>query len=298
MNFTLRQLEIFIVTAHTENISTAAQTLHMSQSAASGALKTLEDQFDIALFDRIGKRLRLSEFGRLIRPQAEALIEQAKSFQRQMSQKQELGPIQVGATLTIGSYLAVDLFGQFVKNNAVEVSLTVANTADICAKVVNFELDVGMVEGEVNHQQLIATPWRSDDLVVFAAPDHPLVGKLELDDSMLIAEPWIVREKGSGTRQAFDFAMKGILPQFNILLELEHTEAIKRAVETGLGLGCLSRLALAEDFRLGRFIPLSVAHRDFTRRLYLIRHKDKTISKSVQAWLDLCEQQPSISYTP
>ena len=287
MSFTLRQLEIFLVIAQTENISNAAQILHMSQSAASGALKTLEDQYDIALFDRQGKRLHLSEFGRAVRPEAEALLEKAKAFQRRLAGKQGMGPLAAGATQTIGHYLLVDIFAEFsAKFPQIKVDLEVANTRDICAKVLNFDLDIGMIEGEVNHGQLITTPWQHDELVVFTSPEHPLAQKGELSDEDLCSVPWILREAGSGTRQAFDSAMRGVIPDLNILLELQHAEAIKRAVSLNMGLGCLSRIALKSDFEAGRFVPLSVPQRDLTRRLFIVRHKDKALSASAEAWVE------------
>lgn len=286
MNFTLRQLEIFLVIAQTENISNAANILHMSQSAASGALKTLEDQYDMALFDRQGKRLHLSEFGRTVRPEAEALLEQAKAFQRRLAGEQGMGPLAVGATQTIGHYMLVDLYAQFVKQfPQVKVNLSVANTRDICARVLNFDLDLGMIEGEVNHSQLLTQPWQEDELVVFTTPEHPLAQKTQLTDDDLRSVSWVIRETGSGTRQAFDVGMRGLLPDLHVALELQHAEAIKRAVALQMGLGCLSRMALAADFEQGRFVPLAVPHRDLTRRLYIVRHKAKAPSESAEAWI-------------
>jgi len=286
MNFTLRQLEIFLVIAQTENISNAAHILHMSQSAASGALKTLEDQFDMGLFDRQGKRLHLSEFGRAVRPEAEALLEQAKAFQRRLAGQQGMGPLAVGATQTIGHYLLVDLYAAFVRSfPKVKVNLSVANTRDICARVLNFDLDLGMIEGEVNHDQLLMQPWRDDELVVFATPDHPLAQQSVLTDEDLCNASWVVREPGSGTRQAFDSAMRGLLSELHVAVELQHAEAIKRAVVLQMGLGCLSRMSLASDFEQGRFVPLSVPHRDLTRRLFIVRDKDKAPSTSAEAWI-------------
>src|SRR5690606_102923 len=131
-----------------------------------------------------------------------------------------------------------------------------------------------LIEGEINHPDLEVTRWRDDELVVFCAPDHPLAGKKRLDDGDLLAATWIVRESGSGTRQTFDRALHGLLPALHILLELQHTEAIKRAVEAGLGIGCLSRITLVEAFARGSLVPLAVPGRDFHRYLYFIIHRE------------------------
>lgn len=289
MRYTLRQLEVFLATAHFENVSRAASHLNMSQSAASGALKELESQFEIRLFERAGKRLRLNELGRQLWPRAEALLTQARDLEAGFSAHQDLGHIKVGATLTIGNYLAVNIMARYMAEQpGARVKLEVANTSTVMERVLGFDLDVGLIEGEINHPDLELLPWREDELMVFCAPEHPLARKGTLDDHDLRAATWIAREQGSGTRQTFERGMHGILPDLNLLLELEHTEAIKRAVEAGLGISCLSRVCLREAFRRGSLIPLSVPARDFSRQFYFVLHRQKYRSAGVERWLQLC----------
>ena len=289
MRYSLRQLEVFLAAAHFENITRAAESLSMSQSAASSSLRDIEQQFDIQLFDRVGKRLQLNELGRVLRPKAEALLAQAQSFERDMSQHQDLGLLKVGATLTIGNYLAVEMMASFMADNdGADVNLMVANTESIARMVENYELDVGLIEGELQHSELEVIPWREDDLVVFCAPDHPWAEKGELTDEDLLEAKWVVRESGSGTRQAFDRAMHGLLGDLQLRHELQHTEAIKRAVEAGLGIGCLSEIALRDAFKRGSLRPLSVPHRDWHRRFYIILHKQKYRGPGIDHWLKLC----------
>lgn len=291
MRYTLRQLEVFLAAANTENLTQAAGELAMSQSAASGALKELEDRFGTQLFDRIGKRLQLNDFGRAIRPQAEALIAQARELEQALSHHAGAGDLKVGATLTIGNYLAVGIMARYMAAHpGTHVYLDVENTATVARKVANFELDIGMIEGDITHPDLEFIAWRDDELVVFCAPTHPYAKKKSLTDADLRAATWLVRESGSGTRQAFDRALHGLLPQLTLLPELQHTEAIKRAVEAGLGIGCLSRVTLEDAFHRGSLIPLPVPHRDFTRRFYFILHKQKYRSAGVDAWLALCRE--------
>ena len=294
MRYSLRQLEVFLATAHHDNVTRAADELAMSQSAASGSLKELEEQFGVKLFDRVGKRLQLSELGRQLRPQAETLLAQARAFEQALAGDDTMGRLQIGATLTIGNYLAVPMIADFRNRYpGADIALTVANTEAIAEAVARFELDMGMVEGEFHHPELETVHWRCDELVVFAAPDHPLARSGALVDEDLLGLPWIVRERGSGTRQAFDRAMRGLLPDLRIALELQHTEAIKRAVEAGLGVGCLSRISLVEAFRRGSLVPLEVPGRDFSRELYLITHRRKFRGIALQRWLQLCGETRS-----
>jgi DNA-binding transcriptional LysR family regulator len=295
MRYSLRQLEVFLATARYENVTRAAETLAMSQSAASGSLKELERQFDMKLFDRQGKRLQLSELGQQLRPQVESLLEQARSLEQALPGEDVVGRLEIGATLTIGNYIAVNMIANFRQQNAKsDIILRVANTETIAKRVAGFELDMGLIEGELQHPDLDIVHWRRDELVVFAAPNHPLSTSTALSDQDLLTLPWIVREPGSGTRQAFDRAMQGILTDLHIGMELQHTEGIKRAVEAGLGVGCLSQICVAEAFKRGSLVPLKVPGRDFRREWYLITHRDKFHRAALKRWLTLCLERWSV----
>ena len=290
MKYTLKQLQVFLAVAHSDNISRAAQALSMSQSAVSGALRDLENQFNIQLFDRIGKRLKINELGKSIRPKAEALLERAKSVQAEFEQHQTVGQLRIGATLTIGNYLAVELMTRYMEDQPhSKLDLQVANTMTITQRVINFDLDIGLVEGEVQDSELNVYPWQTDELVVFCHPASPLAQLGQLTDTELLQAQWILREKGSGTRQTFDRAMTGILGRLQVLLELEQIEAIKGAVAAGLGLGCLPRIALHQDFAAGRLVELNIGQRDLTRRLYVLVQRHKFISAGMAQWMRMCK---------
>lgn len=289
MRYSLRQLEVFVEVARTESVSRAAVALGMSQSAASGALIELERQFDVRLFERAGKRVRLSALGRAVRPRAEAVLDHARELDGALLSRQEVGSLRVGATLTIGNYLAVPLLARFRRENpGAEPTLVIANTEEIARQMANFELDVALIEGEITHPDLEVIPWRQDELVVFCAASDRLARKRALTDDDLRRVSWIVREQGSGTRQAFDRAMHGLLPALRIALTLQQTEAIKGAVAAGLGVGCVSRLALGDVLGPGGLRACRVPHRDFRRQFFFLLHKQKFRSTAVERWLELC----------
>lgn len=289
MHYTLRQLQVFLAVAHYENVTRAANSLSMSQSACSGALKDLEKQYDVQLFDRVGKRLQANELGRLLRPKAEALLERAQAFERDLMKHKEVGQLKIGATLTIGNYLAVGLITQYMQDTpGARVSLDVANTSVITQELLNFDIDLGLIEGEFHHPDLEVIPWQGDELVCFCAPEHPLAGTEALTDQQILSARWILREQGSGTRQTFDRAMHGLLPKLDIQLELQHTEAIKRAVSANLGISCLSRISLQDAFKRGTLVPLNTPGRDLSRMFYLVLHKEKYRSAGIVRWLEIC----------
>ncbi|HEY6079402.1 MAG TPA: LysR family transcriptional regulator [Polyangiaceae bacterium] len=291
MRYTLRQLEVFTAIARVESVSRAAEALAMSQSAVSGALADLERQFDVRLFERIGKRLALSELGRALWPQAEALCEQARGLELGLA-RQLSGELRVGATLTIGDHLCAPLMARFMGElPGSRITLEIANTVEITHKVKSFEIDIGLVEGELSDPELEVTPWRGDELCVFCSPKHELAKHKALSDADLGAASWIVRERGSGTRQGFERALHGLLPQLDIVLELSQTEAIKGAVAAGLGLGCVSRLALANELEHRTLVACHVPQRDFRRSFFFVLHKRKFRSQALERWLQLCREQ-------
>ncbi len=287
MRFSLRQVEVFLAVATLENMTKAAQQLAMSQSAASSALKELEQQFDAKLFDRIGKRLKLNEHGELVREQAMALITQAEQFEQAMSNSLALGNVHVGATLTIGNYLAVDMLAKFMAQHPEShIDLTVSNTEHVLQQLLNHEIDLALVEGELNHGDVEVHHWFDDQLCIIASPNHPLAEKSHISDEDLIEAVWISREIGSGTRQGFERAMHGIMSDLNILLELEHTEAIKRAVRSDLGLACLSEIAVEDEVVEGKLVKLNVEGRDLIRGFYWMVHKKRSFTQAMHAFVD------------
>ena len=290
MKLTLRQLEVFAAIARSENVSRAAATMAMSQSAASSALVELERQFDCPLFDRIGKSLRLNSTGRGLLPQVEDLLARAAGIEGYLAGG-TLGPLAVGATLTIGNYLATLFVAEYLQRHpASKIGLHVANTHDIVERLRRCELDIGLIEGETHDPELLLEPWLDDALVVFCAPQHALATAAGADSALLATQNWIVRERGSGTRALFDKVIARAIPELHIQLELEHTEAIKRAVESGLGIGCLSRLSLREAFRRGSLVEIATPQFDLKRHFYFARHRQRHVSSAMQAFLALCRE--------
>lgn len=289
MRFTLRQLQVFVAVAQHESVSRAASQLALSQSAASTSITELERQSSCQLFDRAGKRLSLNALGHQLLPQAVALLDQAKEIEDLLGGKAGFGALAVGATLTIGNYLATLLIGSYMQvHPESQVKLHVQNTAHVVQQVAHYELDLGLIEGDCNHPDLEVQPWVADELAVFCAPSHPLAQHGLASTETLTEQAWIQREQGSGTRLTFDQAMRHHRSALNIRLELEHTEAIKRAVESGLGIGCISRLALRDAFRRGSLVEIATPELDLTRQFYFIWHKRKYQTSAMREFLELC----------
>ena len=170
MHFTLRQIEVFAAVARQQSVSRAAESLSLSQSATSTSLAELERQCGCQLFDRAGKRLCLNALGEQLLPQAVALLDQARAIEDLLAGKSGFGSLAVGATLTIGNYLATLLIGSFMQRHPeCRVKLHVHNTAHIVHQIAQHELDLGLIEGDCQHPDLQVQPWVEDELVVFCA---------------------------------------------------------------------------------------------------------------------------------
>lgn len=291
MKFSLRQIEVFVAVARLGSVSRAADAVALSQSAASTALSELENQFDCRLFERVGKRLQINTLGEQLLPKAVELLDRAAEIEALMEGRTGLGALRIGATLTIGNYLVTLIVADFLQQHPeAKVQLKVHNTATIVEQVAGYELDLGLIEGSCRHPDLVTQPWVHDELVVFAAPDHPLVKQRNVPVERLMRERWILREQGSGTREVFEQALRPFHVESTLMirLELEHTEAIKRAVESGLGIGCISRLALRDAFRRGSLAPIATPGLDLTRRFQFLWHRDKYHTAVLREFLAAC----------
>lgn len=291
IRFSLRHIGLFAAIARSGSVSAAAARLGMSQSAASTALIELESRYQMHLFDRLGKRLHLSETGRALLPLALNLLDDATAIDRVLRAQAGPGPIAIGATQTIGAYLAPELIATYRQRlPGCPLGLTIANTAAILAGVEDFSLDVGLIEGEPSGIRLMVTEWRDDELVVIVAPDHPLAAYDTCAIDALLAESWVVREQGSGTRQALDRAMTPYRDRWAIELELQQPLAIVELASRTRLIGCVSRLAAQSAIQSGAVVSLAVPALDLRRRFYIVRHREKRPSPAVEALLAICQE--------
>ena len=286
MHITLRQLEVFAEVLKSGSTTQASQRLALSQSAVSAALTDLEGQLGVQLFDRVGKRLVVNEHGRLLYPRALALLEQATEIEQLF--REENGAIRVYASSTIGNYIMPEVIARYRQDFPdLPLELSVGNSQDVINAVADFRVDIGLIEGPCHSADIVAEPWLEDELVVFAAPGSPLL-KGEVTLHSLAAAPWILRERGSGTRELVDYLLLSHLPQFHLGMELGNSEAIKHAVRHGLGISCLSRRVIAEQLATGSLVEVTIPLPRLTRTLWRIHHRQKHISQALSRFFDYC----------
>jgi len=288
MHITLRQIEVFTEVLKSGSTTQASQVLSLSQSAVSAALADLENQLGVQLFDRVGKRLVLNEHGRLLYPRAVGLLEQAGEIEQLF--KEDNGAIRVFASSTIGSYLLPGMIAAYRRDfPTLPLELSVGNSQDAITAVADFRVDIGLIEGPCHEPDIISEAWLEDELVVFAAPNAEILQR-PVTLETLAAAPWILRERGSGTREIVDYLLLSHLPQFQLGMELGNSEAIKHAVRHGMGISCLSRRVISDLLEAGTLVEVAVPLPRLTRTLYRIHHRQKHLSKALSRFLSYCRE--------
>jgi len=287
VHITLRQLEVFAEVLKSGSTTQASQRLALSQSAVSAALTDLEGQLGVQLFDRVGKRLVVNEHGRLLYPRALAALEQASEIEQLF--REANGAIRVFASSTIGNYILPEVIAHYRRDfPELPLELSVGNSQDVITAVADFRVDIGLIEGPCHAAEIIAEPWLEDELVVFAPPSSPLLqGEVTLE--ALAAAPWILRERGSGTREIVDYLLLSHLPQFQLGMELGNSEAIKHAVRHGLGISCLSRRVIAEQLETGTLVEVPLPLPRLVRTLWRIHHRQKHLSSALTRFIRYCD---------
>jgi len=296
MNITLKQLRIFVAVAATENVSRASERLSLSQSAVSMALKELELQLGLQLFDRAGKRMLMNRQGHWLLPRAQHILEQVQSIGRDLGHASRQ-TLAIGASTTIADCLypslAAHLYGRFPD---LELHLETGNSSTILSLLLARKIELGLVEGVCQHPQVTATPWRTDRLVIIASPSHPLArqsASASLPVEALANTTWIMRETGSGTRAIFEHAFSRFLTGFNIQTELGHVPTIKTLVAGGGYLACLSEITVKKEVASGELVTLDIRGKRLERQFYMLRHKQgfqSDIQQYLSRWVS--ERQP------
>jgi len=286
---TLEQLRLFVAVAEREHVTRAAAALNRTQSAVSAAIAGLEEQSGVTLFHRVGRRIVLSEEGRLFLVEARAVVAQADAAQRALYDlaRMKRGILTVMASQTIASYwLPSRLVAFHARHPQVVIKALVGNTAEVAEAVGQGRVEIGLVEGAVENVMLEQTLVGRDRLVIVAPPGHAWTKKPPRTQD-LAKEIWVMREPGSGTRSAFEAALaeKGIdVAALKVSLELPSNEAVRMAVRDGAGVSALSELVAEAGVKFGALQPVRFALPE--RPFHALRHRERYLSRSGLAFMD------------
>jgi DNA-binding transcriptional LysR family regulator len=286
---TLEQLRIFVAVAERQHMTRAAEDLNLTQQAVSAAVVTLENAYSTALFHRVGRRIELTEAGRVFLEEARSVLARAATAELTLSELGGLkrGTLTVQASQTIANHwLPRRLVAFHQAYPEIALRLGIGNTAQVTKAVVDGAAELGFVEGAIDEPTLSCEQFGEDRLALVVAPTHPWARLDRLEVQELTQSNWVLREVGSGTRSAFEASLEqlGLAPRLlKVVLELPSNEAVLDAVEAGGGATVISELVADVALRAGTLqrVPIDLPARPY----FVVRHRERYRSKTADAFL-------------
>lgn len=286
---TLRHLKIFIEVYETGSTTAAAERLCIVQPSVSHAISEMEKYYGIKLFDRIAKRLYITEAGKRLFHYATHIVGSFEEMEREMRNFDASGVIRVGASITIGNYLLPNYIKEFKESHPnMEVKVIIDNSETIKQYVIENKIDLGLIEGMVHNPFIIKNEFRDDELIMICANSHPFADRMDIEIDQIQQEKFIMRENGSAVREIFDSIMtlQGI--QIDPIWESTSTQAIVRAVGANLGVSVLPYLLVKDSLDRKEIKQFRIKDVTFQRKFSIIYHKSKFITQCAREFIKLC----------
>lgn len=280
----LWQLHVFCRVVETKSFSKAAELVHLSQPTVSSHVQDLETHFGCRLIDRLSRQAVPTQAGRLLHGYARRLLSLRDEAEAAIAEHQGRmrGSLVIGGSTIPGTYLLPVALGIFKKRfPEIKVSLRIADTSGIVGEIFAGTLELGVVGAEVKNRSIIQEKVLNDEMRLIVPAGHPWAGGKKVTITALLNEPFIARERGSGTLQSFQDRLLRIghsLDEFNVVAEMGSTEAIRQAIKNRVGVSILSTLAVENDLASGSLKALAVDGVDLTRSFYLTRHRQRSLS--------------------
>ncbi|MBS4174635.1 LysR family transcriptional regulator [Bacillus sp. FJAT-49736] len=291
-------LQVFVTVVEKGNFSRAAEELHMTQPAVSQYIQTLERTIGARLLERTNKYVRLNKAGNAVYHHAKEILGLYTRMQRIVDDltNKASGVLTIGSSYTFGEYVLPHIMAQLQRSYPdIDPTIVIANTKEIAELVANHQLDVGIVEGHLKEKNLIVEQLAKDSMFIVTSVHHPLGKKEEVSFQDIAKETWIVRESGSGTREA----QEAMFQKFNIspskLMEFGSTQLIKESVEAGLGISLLSNWTIQKELQLKSLKILEIKGLPITREFsVIIRTPFQT--KALEVFIELLRENKFIPW--
>jgi LysR family transcriptional regulator, transcriptional activator of the cysJI operon len=287
LNF--NQLKAFYYTVRCGTLSAAAEALYITQPAVTKQIQQLHATYGVKLLNRFGKKMVLTDAGEALYDFASKIFEaetQAEEILRDFQQRKS-GRIRIHASESFGAYYLPFMVNRFRKKYPapIQISVNIFPNPVVIENTAKLEADLGFISYPLEHKKLVVREVLEDRLVLIAPPPHPLARKKILHARHLEGQPIIMHEKGSGTRDIIDTFLRKNNLSVSISLELSNNEAIKRAVEQGMGLSLISEHVVREEVHGKKLRSIPLADPSLKRKFYLIHHKDKYLSQPLQTFI-------------
>lgn len=286
---TLRHLKIFIAVSDSGSMTAAAQALHVAQPTVSQAISELEDYYGIKLFERLSKKLFITEKGTQLLNYARHIASLTSEMEQAMKNPNKSGVIKIGASLTIGTCLLPELVSRFLEQYPlIQVKAVTKNTHDIEHLIMQNAVDFALVEGAVHSPDIVSSAFMDDGLVLVCGKNHPLYQGKSISSEELGDLRFIVREQGSGTRELFENMMAVHEIKWQLSWECNGSDVLKSAAVKGVGVAVISRRLVENELKTGDLFSIKMKGIDLKRKFSVIYHKNKYLTPSIQAFIDLC----------
>lgn len=281
---TFRQLELFLALSLTPHVRKVAEQHYLTQAAVSSALKELENEVGVPLFDRLNRRLVLNENGRALSERLAPLMQQFHDTIGLFKGERMSGHMHIGASATIADYVLPHILYRF-RDLYPDVSITTtsANSSEITQSVENGKLDMGFVEGEVQSAVVMSAPIGEEEMIVVSSnQDFARKGPYTMDS--LLRHRWLLREPGSGTRDTFLQGLGDQAVHLHVFLEFDHTESVKKVLQNPDTLSCMSPYAIEPEIQQGKLFPVALSNMRFPRKFYRLLHRDKYETRPMETF--------------
>jgi DNA-binding transcriptional LysR family regulator len=292
----LNQLKIFYLAAKKGSLSAAAEMLCITQPAVTKGIQRLQEHYEIKLFNRFGKKMALTDAGEVLYGIAESIFEmenQAEESLRDFQQRKR-GFIRILSSESFGSYYLPFIINRFVRlNPKIRISMEILPTEQIVEKTTTLANDLGFISYPVPHKKLFMREVLEDSYQIIVPANHPLATKSIIEPEDLAGQSLIVHEKGSAPRTSTEEYIRRHNINIAILMEHSNNEALKTAVEEGLGIAVITRRVVSKELTMGTLRAIPLSDPAMTRKFYLIHHKDKYISRPLQGLIDIVDQWAS-----
>lgn len=286
---TLRHLKIFISVYQNQGITKASGELHLAQPSVSLAIRELEEFYGVRFFDRISRRLYITEQGKMFYEYAIHIISLFEEMERSVRSWEHKGILRIGSSITIGNFLLPKLVKRFREDHPdILISASIHNSSYIVDRIMDNTIDFALIEGIPAYPQIVQEPFMSDRMCFICGPDHPAASREAIDIHDLEQYDLILRESGSGGREILESLLTGLQIQLKPAWESVSTQAIVKAVSEGLGISILPYLLVAEDIRKGLILEKKMEGISLSRKFSIIYHRHKYLSPSAQAFIELC----------
>jgi DNA-binding transcriptional LysR family regulator len=286
----LNQLKIFYLAAKRKNLSVAAEDLFITQPAVTKGIQRLQEFYDMKFVDHIGKKLILTDAGEVLYEIAEKIFELESKAEESIRdfQQRKRGRIRILSSESFGDYYLPRIIIPFSKAYPlVRITMSILPTEQVVDNTATLNSDLGFISYPVEHKKLVVREVLEDQLVIITPPDHPLVRHPSLTHRHLEDQMLIMHESGSAPRKAIENYIRKNGLSINVHLELSSNRAIKRAVEDGIGIALISRKVANEEIRDKRLCGIPLSDPTMTRKFYMVHHKDKYLSESLQNFIDM-----------